>query len=129
MGKPANQNGRSTFLIVDDDPAFVLIVEMVLKRAGYAVLSASNGEEALEMVQIHWPDVILMDDLLPLLAGSEVCYRLKQNPDTAQIPVILVSAGDRVRDADLMRAIGADYVLAKPFKLEDLVKISANLLR
>jgi two-component system phosphate regulon response regulator PhoB len=118
-----------TVLIVDDEPDFALILEMMLKRAGYRTLTAANGGEALTMVQLHQPDVILLDDMLPIINGSEVCRRLKQNPETAAIPVILMSAAEhRLRDHQFIEAIGANCVLVKPFKLDDLMQAATMLL-
>ncbi|HEX2905914.1 MAG TPA: response regulator [Phototrophicaceae bacterium] len=122
-------NHNRTFLIVDDEPDFAVILEMMLKRAGYQTITASSGGEALGLIQQHQPDVVLLDDMLPIMNGSEVCRRLKQNPSTASIPVILMSAAEqRLRDHNFIQTIGADCVLIKPFKLDELVEVAARLL-
>ncbi|HEX2905913.1 MAG TPA: response regulator [Phototrophicaceae bacterium] len=122
------QTSNPMILIVDDDLSSIRILEMGLKRAGYQTVVTPTGREALEIIQSHRPDLILMDDFLPVLAGSELCRRLKYNPETATIPIILASAGERIRDQALMQEIRVDYVLSKPFNLTELIQIVGSLL-
>jgi CheY-like chemotaxis protein len=101
-------------LVVDDDPITVELLELVLKRAGYEVLVAYNGEEALRMARAHLPDVIILNVNMPDLTGGEVCVRLKTNGETTAIPVVLCSAGLRIYDPAYVRQCMADEVLPKP---------------
>lgn len=109
-----------TILVVDDEVIFLDILHMLLQGAGYKVLTASDGLEAMEMVRRHRPDVALLDDMLPGMNGGEICLNIKQDPQLRHIPVILYSAGARVRDRSFVEHVGADAVLYKPFKPEDV---------
>lgn len=101
-------------LIVDDEEICRVVMRQVLERAGHAVQEATTGEEALELARKSPPDTVLLDVVMPGLDGLEVCRRLKQDPETAAVPVILVtsleSREDRVAGIDA----GADEFLVKP---------------
>ncbi|NWG16697.1 MAG: response regulator [Chloroflexi bacterium] len=112
-----------TILIVDDEPAFLDILEMILRRAGYTVLSASDGAQALQIVASRPVDLVLIDDMLPHISGGEVCQIIKDEPTLAHIPVILFSAGARVRDQQFIRRIGADGTLLKPFRPDEVIHL------
>ncbi len=81
---------RSKILIVDDEPFNVDYLEQELEDRNYKTVSAANGQEALEKVQSEAPDLILLDIMMPLVDGFEVLTRLKANPDTRDIPVIII---------------------------------------
>lgn len=86
----------SKILIVEDEPDIVELLAYNLHQAGFETTTASNGEDALRHVNIHPPDLILLDLLLPGVDGLEVCQMLKDNPETAHIPVIMLTAkGER----------------------------------
>jgi CheY-like chemotaxis protein len=101
-------------LVVDDDVVTVELMELVLKRAGYEVLTAYNGEDALQLAYTHHPAVMILNDGMPGLTGGEVCIRLKTNPQTADIAIILCSAGLRIHDPDYIAQVQADESLSKP---------------
>ncbi len=111
-----------TVLVVDDESNFLEIMKMILPKGGYEVLTSVHGEEGLEMIYRYQPDVVLLDDMLPGLSGGDICLRVKSDPLVSHIPVILYSAGPRVRDAAFTRQIGVDAVLYKPFKPSDVLK-------
>ena len=81
-----------TVLIVDDVPTNVMLVQAILKKEGYTLLTANSGKKALEMTDTHNPNLILLDIMMPEMDGFEVLQRLKENPKTNHIPVIIMSA-------------------------------------
>jgi putative two-component system response regulator len=107
-------------LVVDDEPANVVVLSRLMQELDYEVVTAANGEAALEEVRRVQPDVILLDANMPHLDGFEVCRRLKNNATTRLIPVVLLTGlaapEDRMRGIDA----GADDFLTKPFIAEEL---------
>jgi two-component system phosphate regulon response regulator PhoB len=114
-------NLKPCVLVVEDDEAIVTLLTFTLNKEGYEVRSTSDGEEALVMVKERKPDLILLDWMLPGLSGIEVCNQLRNHPETAKIPVIMLSArgeeGDRIEGLDR----GADDYLTKPFSPKELI--------
>ena len=105
-------------LVVDDDPDLVAICSLVLESEGYAVECALNGVEAVDKAQKSDVDVMLLDVMMPALDGLSVCKIVKRDPKTKDLPVIIISASENLREQG--RAI-ADAVIPKPFDLDDLV--------
>jgi pilus assembly protein CpaE len=117
-----------TILVVDDDKGLLRILELVFRRANYEVLLAENAEEALQLVAQHYPDIILMDDMMPGMPGIEACRLIKQNPLTQSIPVVIYSAGPSVLDRKLLREVGASCSLRKPVEPRKIVETVQSLL-
>lgn len=116
-------------LAVDDDDAIRELLTVQLKKNRYEVLLAADGEEALQKAQEH-PDLILLDVMLPKLDGFEVCRQLKANPQTAAIPIIMLTAKAEEIDKVLGLELGADDYIAKPFSMRELMaRIKAVLRR
>jgi two-component system alkaline phosphatase synthesis response regulator PhoP len=118
-----------TILVVDDEATLLSILCMVLEKAGYQVITAEDGVEALKLLYGQRFDLVLLDDMLPHLSGGEVCQKIKNDPDYATIPVILYSAGARVRDSSYIRQVKADAAICKPFKPHEMVKTVEQYLR
>ena len=97
---------RATLLVVDDMIENIEILNNVLSDH-YRVLFATNGSDALAVAREQLPDLILLDVLMPEMDGREVCARLKQNPDTREIPVIFVTAKDQEEDEEIGLQLGA----------------------
>ena len=119
-----------TVLLVEDEPAQREVLAYNLTAEGFAVTQASNGEEALLLVQEAAPDLILLDWMMPLVSGLEVCRRLKLRPETRGIPIIMLSA--RSEDVDKVRGLetGADDYVIKPYSLVELMaRLRAQLRR
>ncbi len=106
-------------LIVDDEPKNLKLLKDILEVSGYTVLVAGNGREAIETALLHRPDLILMDLNLPVMDGLAATKILKNNPNTSDIPVLVLSGsvpGDNIR----MGKTGCDDYITKPFNLGDL---------
>ena len=99
-------------LVVEDDPALRVVIRMVLERAGYEVSEARHGEEALESIGVGAPDLIIADLRMPVMGGVELVDRIRSNPTTVSIPVVMLS-GLQVESATSQRA---DAVVIKPFE-------------
>jgi DNA-binding response OmpR family regulator len=120
-------NGQR-ILIVEDEEPIVEILSQALKRSGYEVSSAMDGDEGLARACAELPDLVLLDLMLPMMDGWEVCRRLKANAATAAIPVIMLTARRDERDAIEGLSIGADDYVRKPFSLNELMaRIAARL--
>jgi two-component system KDP operon response regulator KdpE len=119
--------GNQKILIVDDDPKMVKLIQSNLKARGYNVFIASDGSEAIELVERELPDLILLDILMPEVDGYEVCKRIRQ---WADIPIIIISALGRVENKVACFNLGADDYINKPFAIDELLaRIKAVLSR
>ncbi|MGC9316653.1 MAG: response regulator transcription factor [Armatimonadota bacterium] len=108
-------------LVVDDERHIVRLVEVNLTRAGYDVLTAYDGVEALEKVEEEQPDMIVLDVMMPRMDGFEVLKHLQADPETQDIPVIMLTA--KAQDADIFRgwSSGVSSYLTKPFNPRELL--------
>lgn len=120
-----------TILIVDDEPDFVALLRPRLERAGYRVLAAHDGPEGLAAAQTEHPALVLLDISMPTMSGFTVCQRLKETPETASIPVILLTAKAQDHERQHGLACGATAYFTKPFdtpallaKIRELISVS-----
>jgi DNA-binding response OmpR family regulator len=110
------ERAATTLLIVDDEPEVNLLIARIFEKRGYTVLTASDGDEALASVYKNRPDLLILDLNLPKTDGWEVCRRLKSDPTTRNIPIIMLTAAHaNVDDAQIGLGLGADEYVAKPF--------------
>ena len=112
---------KPRILVVDDEPEAVELVEFNLKQAGYAVLTAADGAEALKKAHAQTPDLIILDVMLPEMDGFEACKVLRLDPATARVPVIMLTAKAAEIDRVLGLELGADDYLTKPFSPRELL--------
>ena len=119
---------KGRILVVDDEIYIVHILDFSLGMEGYEVITALDGEQALEKLRTEKPDLIVLDIMMPKLDGYEVCKTIKANPETAHIPVILLSAKGRNVDQKLGFDVGADDYITKPFSPRKLVERINQLL-
>ncbi|MGI9021690.1 MAG: response regulator transcription factor [Acidimicrobiales bacterium] len=119
---------RTRVLVVDDDPVIVELLRINFEIEGFEVISASDGQEGLERAGADHPDVILSDIMMPRLDGLQLLTRLKGNPATAHLPVVLLSAKAQKAEVDQGLALGADDYVTKPFDpMELLDRVNAAL--
>lgn len=113
-----------TVLVVDDEPPLTDVIRLLIEDLGHRVVTARDGVEALELSQNLHPDLVISDIMMPRLAGDELCRRLKDAPETADIKIVLMTAA---LSASAERA-GADGFLIKPFDLDDVEALIQRLV-
>jgi two-component system phosphate regulon response regulator PhoB len=126
----ASTKMRERILLVDDEAEIVELLEYNLRQAGYTVVTARDGASALAEIRRQRPDIILLDLMLPDVAGTEICRRLRRDASTQTIPVIMITARGEEIDRVVGFEIGADDYIVKPFSPRELVlRIGAVLRR
>ena len=119
----------SKILIADDEPSLRLLVRATLNaNKSFELIEASDGNEALNKAQSDLPDLILLDVMMPGLSGFEVCERLKNNPKTKNIIIIMLTAKGQQSDRDWAISVGTDYFLTKPFSPIELFNLIEKIL-
>ena len=120
---------RTRLLLVEDDPAMVELLRWTFEREDFQVAATGSGEEALLLAHERSPDIVLLDWMIEELAGIEVCRRLRRMPETANIPIIMLTA--RGEEVDRVRGLetGADDFVVKPFSPVELVARVKAVLR
>ena len=109
-------------LIVDDEPLTQDLLRLMLEPAGFRVTSAEHGLEALEKVQEEKPDIMLLDVMMPHMDGITVCKKIRSNPETADLPVIMLSGKTHLNAVEEGLEAGANRYLAKPTSRTDLIQ-------
>lgn len=113
-------------LLSDDSITIQKVVELVLAEEGFEIKATNDGEEALSAIQTFMPDVVLADIEMPKVNGYQLCEKIKTNPDTKDIPVILLAGAFEPLDEELAKNVGADDYIVKPFESQELIsKINA----
>lgn len=120
---------RASILIVEDEEALATLLRYNLEKEGYRVSHSADGEEALILIDEQQPDLVILDWMLPSVSGIEVCRRLRQRPETRNLPIIMLTArheeSDRIRGLDT----GADDYVVKPFSMTELTARVRAVLR
>lgn len=117
-----------TILIADDEPNIVISLEFLMKREGFEVVVATDGQAALKAMADNRPDLVLLDVMLPKKDGFEVCQQIRANPDWQSVKVIMLTAKGRDTEMAKGLALGADVYMTKPFSTKDLVQQVKQLL-
>ena len=117
-----------TILIADDEPNIVISLEFLMKREGYRVVIAVDGEEALDKIRSESPDLVLLDVMMPKKSGFEVCQEVKADPALAAIRILMLTAKGRDTEMAKGLALGANAYVTKPFSTKDLVDKVRELL-
>jgi DNA-binding response OmpR family regulator len=120
---------RPLVLVADDDEDILQLVALRLGRSGYDVVSATDGESALELAMVRLPDLVVIDVAMPRMDGLEITRMLRARDETASIPILLLTARTRDVDVELGLAAGADDYVTKPFSPELLAQRVAALLQ
>ena len=116
-------------LIADDEPNQLELLSYNLGRSEFEVIRATDGQQALEMIEDHRPDLVILDWMMPNMSGIDVCRTLRGRPETKLLPVILLSARGEEGDRTLGLDIGADDYISKPFSPRELISRVKALLR
>jgi CheY-like chemotaxis protein len=115
-------------LLADDSITIQKVVELILEEEDFEIRSANNGEEALAALKTFRPDIVLADVEMPVMNGYQLCEKIKQSPETKEIPVILLTGAFEPVDQELAKHVGADDFIVKPFESQELLsKINASL--
>ncbi len=122
-------SGQPSILVVDDTARNIQVLAAVLDRAGYKIAAASNGQKALDMVEVVAPDLILLDVMMPGMDGFEVCEKIKASPETATIPVIMLTARTAPEDVATGFQKGAVDYITKPFNAKELLARVQNHIK
>ncbi len=120
---------NANILIADDEPNQLELMSFNLSNAGYSIIKATNGKEAIELVENHSPDLIILDWMMPKMSGIDVCRTLRSRSETKQIPIIILSARSEDSDKSLGLDTGADDYISKPFSPKELISRVKALLR
>lgn len=115
-------------LIADDEPNIVLSLEFLMKKAGYEVAVARDGDEVLQQVESFMPDLVLLDVMMPKKSGYEICEALRADPRNVAMKIVMLTAKGRDTEVAKGLALGADAYVTKPFSTKELVERVGNLL-
>ena len=129
-GINSNKEGNmpKKILIIEDDRSTARLTEYTLQQAGYEAIVVSDGFDGLRKALSDYPDLVILDIMLPGLDGYEVCHRLRQKPETANFPILMFSAKAREDDKETGLNMGADDYLAKPVEPSEIrAKVQALL--
>ena len=118
-----------TILIADDEPNQLELLSYNLEQAGFAVMKAMHGQDALQKIEDHSPDLVILDWMMPHMSGIELCRLLRSRSDTKMLPVVILSARGEEGDRTLGLDSGADDYMSKPFSPRELVSRVKALLR
>lgn len=113
----------SKILVVDDESNMRFLIRMVLESEGFEIVEAHHGADALERIRDDPPDLVVTDVMMPVMNGRELVERLRSHPDTAAIPIVVVSSRENIE------VEGADAMLSKPFDLDALIDTARSLGR
>ena len=118
-----------TILIADDEPNQLELMDYNLRNAGFSIIKASNGLDALELIENNTPDLIILDWMMPKMSGIDVCRTLRSRSETKLLPIIILSARSEDTDKSLGLDTGADDYISKPFSPKELLSRVKALLR
>jgi DNA-binding response OmpR family regulator len=119
---------KGRILVVEDEESLLMLERILLSSKGYKVTGVTDGKAALEEIQANRPDLILLDIMLPVMDGFEVCKLIKENPETSHIPVVMLTAKKSSQDVARGMEVGADAYITKPFKSAKVVEVIEGFL-
>ncbi len=115
-------------LIADDEPNIVISLEFLMKREGFDVTVATDGEEAVNRIRSDRPDLVLLDVMMPKKSGFEVCQEIKADPELESTRILMLTAKGRDTEVSKGLALGADAYMTKPFSTKELVERVRSML-
>ena len=121
-------SNKSKILVVDGEVHILHVVSLKLRDAGYDVITAQNGQDALELAQAEEPDLVITDFQVPRLSGIELCQRMRQTPKLRKTPAIMLTARGVWLDDDVLATAGVSRCVKKPFSPRELVDIVSGAL-
>ncbi len=119
---------KNRILVVEDEESLLKLESILLSSKGYNVTGVMDGKSALEEVMTHRPDLVILDIMLPEIDGFEVCRRIRENPATSTIPVVMLTAKKNSQDVARGAEVGANAYLTKPFKSAKVIEVIEELL-
>lgn len=117
-----------TVLVVEDEPNIVLSLQFILRKAGFTVRVAGDGDQALRAIDDYVPDLVILDIMLPKQDGFAVCEAIRGNPACRDVRIIMLSAKSREADKERAMALGADEFVTKPFSTRALDKMVKEIV-
>jgi CheY-like chemotaxis protein len=120
-----------SILIVDDDPVIRNLLNQILEgfqESGVRLLTAENGEAAMESIKRDKPDIIFLDVMMPKMNGFEVCDMVKRNPETKDIYIVMLTAKGQEIDKQKAKELGSDYYITKPFNIDEIMRKVIDIL-
>jgi CheY-like chemotaxis protein len=115
-------NGKKKILVVDDSKTALLMMSMILRKASYELVTASDGAEAVDRAAVEHPDLILMDVVMPRMTGFEACQELRRRESTRSIPVILVTTRGESENVEAGFRSGCNDYVTKPVNAQELLE-------
>lgn len=119
---------KKRILIADDEPNIVISLEFVMRQNGFETRTAANGDEALKAVEEFDPDLLLLDVMMPVRNGYEICQTLRDNPALKKVKIVMLTAKGRELEVAKGLAMGADAYITKPFATQELLDTVKRLL-
>ena len=119
---------KKRILIVDDEPDVLRLTSLRLEKVGYDTLTAVNAKDALDIIETQKPDLVLLDIIIPVVYGTEICKRVKSDENLKHIPIILFTAHSDIMDTEKAKSFGADGFIGKPFDARELVSMVERIL-
>lgn len=116
------QNKIKKILVVDDDPALTVLVKKFLEKNGYEVTAVTEAVDGLEYAMKKDPDLIILDVMMPIINGFNFCRLLKQDENKKNIPIVLLTSRDQIKDIEIGLEMGAGAYLVKPLNTAELLK-------
>ncbi|WP_243374454.1 response regulator [Geotalea sp. SG265] len=115
-------------LIVEDEESLLKLESILLSSKGYAVVGVMDGNAALQEVKSNRPDLVVLDVMLPEMDGFEVCRRIKENPETSGIPIVMLTAKKSNNDVERGKQAGAEAYITKPFRSAKVIEVIESLI-
>ena len=119
---------NNKILVVEDEESLLKLESILLTSKGYLVTGVMDGRAALEEIRTNRPDLVILDIMLPEIDGFEVCKRIKENSETRDIPVVMLTAKKSNQDVERGRQVGADAYITKPFRSARVMEVIEGLI-